>query len=73
MQYAKSAVTESQIDYVFDQLRVTAWPHTAAVIVTTGVLWFATHSKLSLAWMILMLVSHGLRMATLDRLWLQLF
>ncbi|MBA55418.1 MAG: hypothetical protein CMK89_13265 [Pseudomonadales bacterium] len=71
MQYAKSAVTESQIDYVFDQLRVTAWPHTAAVIVTTGVLWFATHSKLSLAWMILMLVSHGLRMATLDRLWLQ--
>lgn len=71
MQYAKSAVIESQIDYVFDQLRVTAWPHTAAVIVTTGVLWFATHSMLSIAWMVLMLVSHALRMLTLDRLWMQ--
>ena len=71
MQYAKSAVTESQIDYVFDQLRVTAWPHTAAVIVTTGVLWFATHSLLSIAWMTLMLISHVLRMLTLDRLWMQ--
>ena len=71
MQYAKSAVTESQIDYVFDQLRVTAWPHTGAVIVTTGVLWFTTHSHLAIAWMFLMLLSHAGRMLTLDRLWFQ--
>ncbi|MEE2733129.1 MAG: ATP-binding protein [Pseudomonadota bacterium] len=71
MQYAKSAVKEAQIDYVFDQLRVTGWPHTAAVVVTTGVLWFSTHSLLSVAWMALVLFSHGVRLVTLDRLWMQ--
>lgn len=71
MQYAKSAVKESQIDYVFDQLHVTAWPHTIAVLVTTGVLWFTTHSPLSIVWMVIFLVSHVMRMLTLDRLWKQ--
>ena len=71
MQYAKSAVIESQIDYVFDQLRVTAWPHTVAVLVTTGVLWFTSHSHFAAAWMTLMLVSHAARLLTVDRLWQQ--
>lgn len=69
MQYAKSAVKESQIDYVFDQLHVTAWPHTIAVLVTTGVLWFTTHSLLSILWMVMVLLSHGARVLTLDRQW----
>ncbi|MCK5789187.1 MAG: hybrid sensor histidine kinase/response regulator [Ketobacter sp.] len=69
MQYAKSAVTESQIDYVFDQLRANAWPHTVAVLVTTGVLWFTSHSFYALLWMALMLMSHMVRLYTVDSLW----
>jgi len=69
MQYAKSAVIESQIDYVFDQLRANTWPHTVAVLVTTGVLWFTSHSLYAVLWMVLMLFSHVVRVLTVDRLW----
>ncbi|MCP5015482.1 MAG: response regulator [Ketobacter sp.] len=71
MQYAKSAVKESQLDYVFDQLRVTTWPHTVAVLVTSGVLWFTTHSILVLVWLVVVLLSHVARVVVVDSHWQQ--
>lgn len=71
MKYAKPAVVEAQIDYVFEQLIANTWPHTIAVLVTSIALWYVSHSLLAFAWLVLILVSHVARLFTMDRLWKQ--
>jgi signal transduction histidine kinase len=64
-----SDVKDAQIDYVFDQLIVTGWPHTIAACVTAGVIWYATQSVWVFVWLGVLLVSHIMRIVIVDRIW----
>jgi len=63
------AVTHEQIDYVFNQLKITGWPHAAAVTLATAALWNSDPNHSILIWFVVFQLAHIMRIFTLDRFW----
>lgn len=66
------SVSNEQIDYVFKQLKITGWPHSFVVALTTFAIWQYQPSAAIIAWFLLMQCSHFLRVHLLDPRWEQL-
>lgn len=62
-------IRRAQLDYVFQQLKITGLPHALAVTVTAGVIYFNSGSPSIFLWFVVIQASHILRIKFLDPMW----
>ena len=62
-------IRRAQLDYVFQQLKITGLPHALAVTVTAGVIYFNSGSPSIFLWFAVIQASHILRIKFLDPMW----
>lgn len=65
----ENSVRNEQIDYVFQQLKITGWPHAFAVTLAAVAIWNYSAGVGIVLWFIAMQASHVLRVVWLDRMW----